>query len=108
MESLINELSRTKKELESLQPADRMSLSVAINRSVNAIAMSAGGWQQFLSDPITLEKFDQATLAEFFEYFRQRAIRQLEFDVQVLTDYAKIISATFSQQVNQGPQGKYV
>lgn len=104
---LINELSKIKKELESLQPDDRMSLLVAINRAVSAIAMSAGGWQQFLTDPITLEKFDKAKLTSFFDYFKQEAIRQLEFDVQVLTENANIISPRFPPSVAQRPRGAY-
>jgi hypothetical protein len=108
MLSLINELSKTKKELESLQPDDRMSLVVAINRAVSAIAMSAGGWQQFLTDAMTLEKFDRAKLTSFFEYFKQEAIRQLEFDVQVLTENADIIGPMFPRStVAPRPRGAY-
>jgi hypothetical protein len=104
---LVNELSKMKKEIESLQPNDRMSLLVAISRAVNAMAMSAGGWQQFLSDTITLEKFDQATLTSFFDYFKREATRQLEFDVKVLTEYANIISPSLPSQATQLPRGAY-
>jgi hypothetical protein len=107
MESLINDLSRMKKELESLQPEDRMSLLVAVNRAVAAIGMSAGGWQQFLSDIITLEKFDQATLKGFFDYFRQEAIRQLEFDLKTLTEHAQVIGASLPSQVTRRPRVAY-
>ena len=108
MISLVNELSKTKKELESLHPDDRMGLVVAINRAVSAIAMSAGGWQQFLTDAITLEKFDKAKLTSFFEYFKQEAIKQLEFDVQVLTENADIISPIFPRPAAERPRGAYV
>ncbi len=107
MESLINDISRMKKELESLQPEDRMSLLVAVNRAVNAIAMSAGGWQQLLTDIITLEKFDQATLKSFFDHFMQEAIRQLEFDLKALTEHAQVISGRLPPQVAQRPRVAY-
>ena len=107
MESLISDLSRMKKELETLQPGDRMSLLVALNHAVNAIAMSAGGWQQLLTDMITLEKFDQTTLKSFFDYFRQQAIRQLEFDLKTLTDHAQVISARLPPQLTQRPRVAY-
>ena len=107
MMPLVNELSKMKADLERLQPDDRMSLLVAINRAVNAIAMSAGGWQQFLSDTITLEKFDKAVLASFYGYFRQEAIRQLDFDVKVLTEYASIIGEALPPQGAQRPRGAY-
>jgi hypothetical protein len=108
MIALVNELSKMKEDLERLQPDDRMSLLVAINRAVNAIAMSAGGWQQFLSDAITLEKFDKAVLTSFYDYFRQEAIRQLEFDVEVLTEYANVIGEALPPQGTQRPRGAYV
>jgi hypothetical protein len=107
MMQLVNELSSMKKELESLQPNDRMSLLVAISRTVNAIAMSAGGWQQFLSDTMTLEKFDQAALMTFFDYFKQEATKQLEFDIKVLTEYANVIGPTLPSQATQLPRGAY-
>jgi len=107
MESLINDLARVKRELESLKPEDRMSLLVGVNRSVNAIAMSAGGWQQLLSDVITLEKLDQAALKSFFDYFRQEAIRQLEFDLKALADHAQVISARLPPQLIQRPRVAY-
>jgi hypothetical protein len=107
MMPLVNELSKMKEDLELLQPDDRMSLLVAISRAVNAIAMSAGGWQQFLSDATTLEKFDKAVLTSFYDYFRQEAIKQLEFDVKVLTEYASIIGASLHPQGTQRPRGAY-
>ena len=107
MTALVNELSKMKEDLELLQPHDRMSLLVAISRAVNAIAMSAGGWQQFLSDATTLEKFDKAVLMSFYEYFRQEAIKQLEFDVKVLTEYSSIIGASLPPQGPQRPRGAY-
>lgn len=107
MESLINDLSRIRKELESLQPEDRMSLLVAVNRAVNAIAMSAGGWQQLLTDITTLEKFDQTTLKNFFDHFRQQAIRQLDFDLKALTEHAQVISPRLPAQLTQRPRVAY-
>jgi len=107
MMALVNELSKIKQDLELLQPNDRMGLVVAISRSVNAIALSAGGWQQFLSDATTLEKFDKAVLTSFYEYFRQEAIKQLQFDVKVLTEYASIIGASLPPQGTQRPRGAY-
>jgi hypothetical protein len=107
MESLVNDISRMKKELESLQPEDRMSLLVAVNRAVNAIAMSAGGWQQLLTDIVTLEKFDQATLKNFFDHFMQEAIRQLEFDLKTLTEHGQVISESLPPQVAQRPRVAY-
>jgi len=108
MMSLVNELSKMKEDLEQLHPGDRMSLVVAINRAVNAIATSAGGWQQFLSDAITLEKFDRAVLTSFYDYIRREAIRQLEFDVKVLTEHADIIGASLPPQGAQRARGAYV
>ncbi len=105
--SLVNELSKTKKDLESLQPGDRMSLVVGTNRAVSAMAMSAGGWQQFLTDVATLEKFDMAKLKEFYDYFKQEAITQLEFDIQVLTENANIINPMFTSPVAERPRGAY-
>jgi hypothetical protein len=93
MESLAKDLSRMKKELETLQPEDRMSLFVAVSPAVDAVAMSAGGWRQLLSDTTTLEKFDEPALRSFFDHFRKQAVRQLEFDASVLTEYADIIGA---------------
>ena len=107
MESLINDLSKVKKELESLRAEDRMSLLVAVNRSVNAIASSALGWQHFLTDITTLEKFDEVTLKNFCDHFRQQAIRQLEFDVKALTEHAQVISAVFPPEVAQRPRAAY-
>jgi hypothetical protein len=107
MESLINDLSRIRKELESLQPEDRMSLLVAVNRAVNTMAMSAGGWQQLLTDIPTLEKFDQATLKSFFDHFRQQAIRQLDFDLKALTEHAQVISPRLPPQLTQRPRVAY-
>ena len=107
MESLIDSLSREKKELEMLQPEDRLSLFVGMNRAVNAIAMSAGGWQQFMSDTATLEKFDKTTLKNFFDYLRREAIQQLEFDLKVLTEHANIISTGLPLQVSSRLRGAY-
>jgi hypothetical protein len=107
MESLINYLSATKKEFETLQPGDRMSLFVAMTRAVDAVAMSAGGWRQLLSDTMTLEKFDEPTLRSFFDYFREQAIRQLEFDASVLTKFADIIGARLPLQPTQRPRVAY-
>lgn len=107
MESLINYLSGMKKELENLQPEDRMSLFVAMNRAVDAIAMSAGGWRQLLSDTTTLEKFDEAALRSFCDYFRQEAVRQLEFDLKVLTEHADVIDARLPLQPPQRPRVAY-
>jgi len=107
MESLISYLSRMRKELETLQPEDRMSLFVAVNRAVEAVAISAGGWRQLLSDATTLEKFDEPALRSFFHYFRQEAARQLEFDVSVLTKYADIIGARLPLQPPQHPPVAY-
>jgi hypothetical protein len=108
MIALVSELSKLKEDLERLQPDDRMSLLVAIDRAVNAIAMSAGGWQQFLSDTLTLEKFDKSVLIGFYDYFRQEAIRQLEFDLKVLTEYASVIGEALPPQRTQRLQGAYV
>jgi superfamily I DNA/RNA helicase len=107
MESLINYLSATKKEFETLQPEDRMSLFVAVTRAVDAVAMSTGGWRQLLSDTTTLEKFDEHTLRSFFDHFREQAIRQLEFDASVLTKYADIIGARLPLQPAQRPRVAY-
>jgi hypothetical protein len=107
MESLINDLSRVKKGLESLQAEDRMSLLLGVSQSVNAIASSAAGWQHFLTDITTLEKFDHATLKNFFDHFRQQAIRQLEFDVKTLTEHAQVISESFPPQVAERPKVAY-
>jgi hypothetical protein len=107
MESLINYLSGIKKELETLQPQDRMSLFVAVSRSVDAVAVSAGGWRQLLNDTGTLEKFDEATLRSFFDYFREQAIRQLEFDASVLTKYADLIGARLPLRPVQRPRVAY-
>jgi superfamily I DNA/RNA helicase len=101
MESLISYLSRMRRELETLQPEDRMSLFVAVTRAVDAVAMSAGGWRQLLNDTTTLEKFDEPALRRFFLYFREEAVRQLEFDVAVLTEYADIIGARLPLQTPQ-------
>jgi len=108
MMPLVNQLSKMKEDLELLHPDDRMSLLVAITRAVNAMALSAGGWQQFLSDAITLEKFDKAVLTSFYDYFRQEAIKQLDFDVKVLTEYANIIEPSLPPQGAQRPRGAYV
>jgi hypothetical protein len=107
MESLINYLSGMKKELGNLQPEDRMSLFVGVSRSVDAIAMSVGGWRQLLSDTTTLEKFDEAALRRLFDYFRQEAVRQLEFDANVLTEYADIIGARLPIQPAKRPRIAY-
>jgi hypothetical protein len=107
MEQLINDLSRVKKELESLKPEDRMGLLVAVNRAVNAIATSAGGWQQFLTDIVMLEKFDEATLKSFFDYFMQTAIRQLDFDLKALTEHAQVISGNLPRQITRRPRVAY-
>jgi hypothetical protein len=96
-----------RKELETLQPEDRMSLFLAVNRAVDAVAMSTGGWRQLLSDATTLEKFDEPALRSFFDYFRQEAVRQLEFDVNVLTKYADIIGARLPLQLPQRPPVTY-
>jgi hypothetical protein len=57
---------------------------------------------------MTLEKFDKAKLTSFFEYFKQEAIRQLEFDVQVLTENADIIGPMFPRStVAPRPRGAY-
>jgi hypothetical protein len=107
MESLISYLSRMRKELETLQPEDRMSLFVAVNRAVDAVAVSAGGWRQLISDATILEKFDEPALRSFFDYFRQEAVRQLEFDVKVLTEHADIIGARLPLQPPQPPPVAY-
>jgi len=107
MMSLVNELSKTKKDLESLQPGDRMGLLVGIDRAVSSIALSAGGWQQFLTDTVTLEKFDKAKLTSFYEYFKQQAIKQLEFDIQVLTQNANIISPIFPSSATRRSHSAY-
>jgi hypothetical protein len=107
MESLINYLSGMKKELETLEPQDRMSLFVGVSRAVDAVAVSAGGWRQLLSDTATLEKFDEPTLRSFFDYFRQQAVRQLEFDASVLTKYADVIGARLPLRPAQRPRVAY-
>ena len=107
MESLVNDLSRMKKELDKLQPEDRMGFLVGVNRAVDALAMSSRGWQQFLTDVVLLEKFDEATLKSFFDYFRGEAIRQLEFDLKALTDHAQLISASLPPQIAQHPRVAY-
>ncbi len=107
MVPLIDELSKMKKELESLQPEDRMGLAVGIGRAVGAIAMSAGGWQQFLTDTVTLEKFDKNTLASIFDYFKQQATRQLEFDIKILKENANIIIPRLPEPPTQLPRGAY-
>jgi hypothetical protein len=107
MESLINFLSATKKELDNLQPEDRMSLFVAMSHALDAIAMSAGGWRQLLGDTTTLEKFDEPALRNFFEHFRRQAVRQLEFDADVLAKYADVIGARLPLQPAQRPWATY-
>jgi hypothetical protein len=107
MESLTSYLSRMRKELETLEPEDRMSLFVAVNRAVDAVAMSAGGWRQLISDATMLEKFDEPALRSFFDYFRQEAVRQLEFDINVLTQHADIIGARLPLQPPQRPPIAY-
>ena len=107
MESLINYLSATRRELENLQPKDRMSLFVAMSRALDAVAMSAGGWRQLVGDTATLEKFDEHALRSFFEHFKEQAVRQLEFDTDALSKYADIIGARLPLQPPQRPWATY-
>jgi hypothetical protein len=80
---------------------------VALSRAVDAVAISAGGWRQLLNDTATLEKFDEPTLRSFFDYFKEQAVRQLEFDASVLSEYADIIGARLPLQAAQRPRVAY-
>ena len=84
-----------------------MGLFVAVSRAVDAVAMSAGGWRQLLNETTTLEKFDEPALRSFFDHFREQAIRQLEFDIDALKQYADIIGARLPIQPGQRPRVTY-
>lgn len=94
--SLLSQLDGIRRSLESLSPTDRLGYLSGCIQCVAAIAMSAGGWQQFLANHTAITQFGESALRSFFEGLRRMALDQLSFDMAVIQEHSRLIEAIFS------------
>ena len=68
-------------EIRRLSPKDRLQYAAACAQCASSIYNSIGGWMSWLTNPVLLNDFDEATLNEFFGFFKKFTVEFLEFDV---------------------------
>lgn len=75
------------KQLEKIEPKDRLSLCSGIVSCNFALARSVNGWTSWLADPRTMELMTEEELQEIFGEFRKFAITFLKLDMEVTEKY---------------------
>ncbi len=71
---------RQLKKVKSMNPKDRLDIVEAIAVMDQYILSSCQGWAQWLYNPITINRFSERELREFYEQFKKFALEFLEFD----------------------------
>jgi len=74
--------TRQLKKIKSLNPKDRLDMVEAITLMDQYILGSCQGWEQWLCDPVIINRFNEKELKEFYEQFKKFAFKFLEFDLK--------------------------
>ncbi len=74
-------LMKIQKEIDGLNPTDRLSHVSGIVMCISAINNSMIGWSKWLISPSVMNKFSEQELKKIFEYFKALSINILEEDM---------------------------
>ena len=66
--------------LKNLNPEDRMGHHASMTSCNQAMYTSVKGWANWLSDAITMSKFDDKNLEEMYKEFYDITLKFLKFD----------------------------
>ena len=69
-------------KIRSLSPKDRLDMVEAIALMDQYILSSCQGWAQWIYNPIVINRFKEKELKEFYEQFKEFAMKFLEFDLK--------------------------
>ena len=72
-----------KKNLESLEPKDRLGYVDGCVQSLLVVNQSISGWMQWLSNPTKMSKFPEDELKNFYEFLKKFAVNFVDFDIKV-------------------------
>ncbi len=70
------------KKVKSLNPKDRLDMVEAMALMEQYVLSSCQGWTQWIYDPITINRFNEGELKEFYEQFKKFAFEFIEFDLK--------------------------
>jgi hypothetical protein len=70
------------REIDNLDPEDRLELVSAISRCNYTIAGSVNGWAKWISDPSIMSKFTEENLRTILDEFKKVALPLLKNDIK--------------------------
>jgi len=82
MNKWINKVKETIKEIESIDPKDRLEYVNGINKCNKAILASYMGWNAWLTNPSIMSGFNEDELKQILSEFKEIATKILRNDVK--------------------------
>jgi len=94
MTDWIKEVEKEKSKIRKWKLEDRLSYLAKLTFMNGTIASSVAGWQQWLSNAITMQNFSEKELAKLVEEFEEITLAFLDLDIK----YTKFLKSRLEKQ----------